>query len=213
VAAPVASDAPPGRESDSRERRFNVGDALIALGALAISFALLRSQPYRGDEFLISPGPGPAIARAISIWFGFVTPFLATATLAVLAIRLRRPRPPMHGLTCEAGATACLAAALVMAIDLTAILVDLTRGTIFGYDRPRASLLSLVTGKDWSYVFADASGRGHPDPVQVGLAVAATWFVLALGRRLRRPRGWIDRAGWILGLAWVVLILGRWFAR
>ncbi len=47
----------------------------------------------------------------------------------------------------------------------------------------------------------------------IGFAVIASWVALALARRWRSERGWIDRAGRAVGLLWIVLLFLRFHLR
>ncbi len=197
--------------AEPRFRKFNLGDALIAVAALGIVLALYRDQPY--PRLLFQPrGVSRAeIGPFVEATVGVLTPGLATATLAVLAMRWRQPRPDRRRLTRQPGASACLAAALVMAVDLTVILVSMFAGPIVGIHDPRADFLTLITGQKLSYVFPFGGAPGHPDVRQVGLAIAATWFVQALGHRWRPASDWLDRLGRALGVGWIVLMVLAWF--
>jgi hypothetical protein len=48
-------------------------------------------------------------------------------------------------------------------------------------------------------------------PARAGQTVAVLWFALAVSGRWETDRGWIDRAGRILGVFWLVEAPIWWF--
>ena len=130
---------------------------------------------------------------------------MAALSLALLAIRLRRPRPPWPRLVREAGLLASLVATIALGVRLllallTLLLASLTeQGQIIS-----GNLGPALSRSSWSACQAT-------QPSLIGLVVLTSWLALALGRHRRRARGGIDRAGIAVGFGWVVLLLVDWF--
>lgn len=133
----------------------------------------------------------------VTFWVQLASIFLLAWTLALVPIRLRRPRPPFHRLLRQPGAVAVLAtvAAVVASLACWGLLA---LPTLFG-----------------SRIFVDSMvSQFYPIPFRafnflltaVGHSVLAAWSVLALSRRWRPERSWIDRSGRALGVGWIVLL-------
>ena len=96
---------------ERRTRRFGIGDMLIFIAALGVGIsgarALWQMQVEKPGSYWtpITPSWLMAAAMASSI----ATPL----TLACLAFRLRRPRPPRRRLWMQPGAAAVLACTLL----------------------------------------------------------------------------------------------------
>jgi len=115
-------------------------------------------------------------------------PFLAAWTTAVLLLRFRRPRPRVRRALSQPGATACVAATVVNAVQAVWIGSLLAAGSRF---------------IDLSSVFA-----GYAQ--QVSFGVLAAWTVLAASGRWRNEPTWIDRAGRVMGVAWILITAIHW---
>lgn len=172
---------PPIAEPKAPTRRLSVSDAIIGVAAACVWLALTRSYAQRSS--------------LVSIWFlghfgvvhilrnqgGF---FLVIASLTMLLIRLRGPRPTRRrlwrqpGLAASAGATA-------------GILVG-----VAGQLATRAASAPLTMGA--ATQFFDAA-RPFAAP-----GVAGAWLALALTGRWRSERGAIDRLGRLVGLLWLL---------
>jgi hypothetical protein len=126
-------------------RRFNIGDGLVLIVALALSLAILRSTPWfsrilprvtfwwEAWRMLtgVSPWSAPAVSRPalvkmvaaqmISEFSQFLSALLTGAMLAMPVIRLRRPRPEMPEVIRQPGTVVCLAAivAPVLLVDIS----------------------------------------------------------------------------------------------
>jgi len=187
-------------------RRPTLIDVMVLIAASAVGFAWLREPLPNGfrDILTVIPTYGwygeiilrgivMPLARAAGYW---LTPF----TLALLALRLRGPRPRWRRLLRQPGTVATLAALLTIACELLIILVPSVLGAAWesrGVGFPIACLrrcqalqTSGVFGQ--SYLF--------PTP---GLVVLVSWIALCLDGRWRGEASWIDRAGRLVGIGWV----------
>jgi hypothetical protein len=193
-------------------RRFTLLDAMILVAATAIAIPAIWSQIDNEwtDAFVPSywdrvqggwrawPGVMPAVFIADVI--ELARPCLATWTLALLALRLRRPRPTRRRLLLRPGMVACVAAACVLCLNTLGLLAFLLLELCLGRGVPIVidkGIFSL-TVTDWSVD-------------QVAFAVLAAWICLVLGGRRRPERSWIDRGGRALGDAWILAALSHWW--
>jgi hypothetical protein len=182
-------------------------DALILVAATAIGLAGLRASV--GDlrevreelsESLAAiaapPNEGPTWSWAIYSGYGLVVtvlvPFCWAWTLAFLALRLRRPRPPWRRLACQPGAIACGSAAFVLVPALVGLI-------FFWMFLPKVDFESERWQKCLGCFFILL-------PAMTGSTVLGAWGSLILGRRYRVEPSWIDRAGRLLGIYWIAAI-------
>ena len=97
-------------------RRFTLMDAIILIAAMALACWLLR--PYADDAMRIvqNKRPGKRNLNWLVEFFaeGIFVPVLAALTLAVLALRMKQPRPRLRLLARQAGFTASIAATVVI---------------------------------------------------------------------------------------------------
>jgi hypothetical protein len=110
--------------------------------------------------------------------------FLTPSSFAVLAIRLRRPRPRVRRLARQPGFAACLAAS--------------GAGTVVAV---LAVLFRIIRPKE------DISGLWFMSILSLPFAVLGAWLLLAATGRWRRPvPGGVERLGWLIGWAWLAII-------
>jgi hypothetical protein len=176
-------------------RTFTLQDALILMAGIALSIwigrgrlvALSAAEAWekgrqgRHHDALLS---GLVAVREFQ-------PGVAVLTLVVLGLRLRHPRPALRRLARQPGFMAGCAAALVIVVRGLFIAADLGL-----HSRRPLPPIDVYLHRALDYNEAD-----------IGYAVAAAWLVLALNRRWRRERSWIDQLGLLLGLFWVGRIL------
>ncbi len=178
-------------------RPFGVADALVLVGAFAAGLAVVRftksTFPWGGwlrEVFFPSGGDTSWLGRMqrarqlAQAWF----PCYGVATVAVLGLRLRRPRPSWPRLCRQPGFAAGLAASLALAFWMAEAVAHV------GYDPPwtRLGWASFVE------TYLDEM------PTSAGYAVAGAWVLLVSSRRWRAEGGWLDRSGRILGAGWLV---------
>jgi hypothetical protein len=169
------------------ERRPTLADALALIAATGIglacwktAFGLDATTPFDG-----------------SIWayyfhgLLFATPLLAMWSVGVAALYLRAPRPPLRSLSRRPGLVLTLAA-----------LIGLVDGIVKA--RGHAPYSPSDSGSNILHSVSTTI------PGEVGLVVVGALAVLVLDGRWRPHPSWLDRLGWCLGLAWVVLVVLSW---
>jgi len=186
-------------------RRFRLIDAMILVAATATALGVVEwvscasdgelswsalLEEWRSIEQSATDGKGfdlEAVADWGSILALLTLPLAVSWTAALTFIRLLGPRPPLSRVARQPGLAATGAATLALLfVGLHGIGVSLT----FGWEA--ALELILLQG---SFLLAMTS----PGP-----AVAAAWLVLAVTRRWKAERSWIDRLGRAVGVCWVV---------
>ena len=189
-------------------RRFTIVDAMALVLISTLLVAGVLSYPYL---FLPIPGgsyryhpiltdAGAATIRyEMSLWYSAIAPGLAAAMVILLALRFRRPRP--RRLFRLPGTLACLAVIVTAAVRFGGFLVRRTykyaRGAPWHGGWPdRPTPMSHYFWFDVPY-FANCAGG----------AVVAAWLVAILSGWWRKPADWVERAGRVLGLLWVLMKL------
>jgi hypothetical protein len=169
------------------------------VAAAACGLALFRSIREAWSQISVGSGgnSGTLAMKALSESFKDALPLLVLATLALVALRLRRPRPALKKLARQPGILACGVASLFLCcVSAATLLASLIGGLIGG---PAALALSFVsvfnllaeTLVEWCYLG--------------GVAVFVAWIVLGVVQGWRAEPNWFDRCGRILGWGWVLL--------
>ena len=212
---------------ERRTRRFGIGDMLIFIAALGVGIsgarALWQMQVEKPGSYWtpITPSWLMAAAMASSI----TTPL----TLACLAFRLRRPRPPRRRLWMQPGAAAVLACTLLFGVkgievaaafarrdvnEITgqAARVRVSDTTYLLHVSPPPLLLwgrnvPTSNGVIWSFDAGCWGVQMAAFSAPCGCTVAAIWLLLVLSGRWRPERSWIDRLGRLLGVVWIAVAI------
>lgn len=170
-------------------RRFGLFDAVILLVPTALALWIIRSGP----ALLELVARNSSINYNLANWWQameFAQTLCALAlagfTVALLVLRLRRPRPARLRLWRQPGAAALLASASVLGL--------MTAGS--------AVLLARV---GWPSIDDLIWNNGAPLFPLPGAAVLGVWITLAASGRWKAERSWIDRSGRAAGAAWVLL--------
>lgn len=187
-------------------RSFRISDTLVLVAATGIGLATCRfwfsaSNKSWGDLWPTADEPvlvGSWIAALRAIPVSSI--LLLCWTAAVLLLRLLTPRPPRRHLWCQPGFLACVGAVFVFAWKLVCIGL-------------------LVASQVVTAGFAWTSTLRYGDVVQeitmmlltprgnVGGSVLLVWLVAWASSRCRSEPSWVDRAGRVLGAAWVCISL------
>ena len=150
--------------------------------------------------FKASPDGWPSWGWAIYLSYGLLAtvlvPFCWAWTLAILALRVRKPRPRLRRLACQPVAIACCSAAFALVPALVGLLCLALISSIESESPQWERILGC------SFILV---------PALTGFAVLGSWGTLLLGRRWRAEPSWLDRAGRVLGLYWIgAMVLPIW---
>jgi hypothetical protein len=202
-------------------RRPTVTDGLALIAAFAIAFALVRHwtnpswcvlPPLWGMRPPQTPSAGHLALNVFSTRLSWTIPFAMTATLTLPVLRLRRPRPPLRRLFRQPGLVACAAAVIAMVFrtgQLTTyyLLEFLTKpASPFRLPSPPFLVRVPVMGsRTWGETIHDIVLESFPFQISptVTAAVIVAWTMLWASGRWRPERGWLDRAGRLLGWYWI----------
>jgi hypothetical protein len=190
-------------------RAFTLFDALVLVAATAAGLAGLRYAlgdltDVRGEleeslAALTAPDAGRSWFWRIFAGYGLtmtvLVPFCWSWTLALLGLRLRKPRLSRRQLGSQPGSVACFAAGITLVPALVFLTgIEMLSWLLFDikYDSP-------VWEKGLGFFFVLL-------PAVTGIAVGGGWMTLLVGRRCRSEPTWIDRAGRGLGVYWISAI-------
>lgn len=182
-------------------RPLTLADGMILIAASGIGLAVFQlilrtilGGNYRLENLATAPPggwtTGQVIVRAVQ-WIGPTLPFVASWTCTLPILRMRPPRPSVRRCLRQPGMVACLAALIGLGWAAIGLAETLT------VDRLTSDALA-PTPLRWLFHFLLEELFAY-----VGLAVAASWIVLALAGRWRPAVDWIDRFGRVLGGFWI----------
>ncbi len=110
-------------------RRLTILDMTMLVAATAMGLTVLRAF-WNSGWFFRQYAPGSEISFLAQCGNQACFPFLASWTVCFLILRLRQPRPSLRRLARQPGMAACSAAALVLVIPLTAIVIPEIYGAL-----------------------------------------------------------------------------------
>ena len=195
-------------------RRFNLFDLMIVVVAVAFmvwGWKTAWNHPIRREITILSlygshqtgshqTGFHPNL-NIEKLGFEFAGIAAIVASLTLLVVRILPPRPRRVRLMRQPGWVACLAASLA---SVLAVIFEWSGQMI--HDSRQEGFISfsvdgmLPNSRDTSW-FTTVALVG-------GIAVLISWFFLALGGRWRGEASWIDRAGRLCGVVWLLLLAG-----
>jgi hypothetical protein len=186
-------------------RKFRLLDAIILVAAVAVGLVWVRAEQGR-EESLRRVGMGRfpepyiewAFGRFGNACFeadGYI-PCAATLTLAITALTLQHHRRALGRVTRQPGALACIAASLVILLEMLQSCLETFRSiVVLGWkledQRPHIHFL-------WSRSLIPTV-----TPTRSALAVAVVWGILLLGGRRSRKSDWLELIGRVVGLFWI----------
>jgi hypothetical protein len=175
-----------------RYRPLTIADAMILVSASAIGALILRS--YLPGFLHMAGSISSIFPDRWGLWQAWywvqgpascvVVPWMA----AMIVIRLRAPRPNRFRLACQPGFIACLA-----------VMASLLPGMLWYASIQHRPGFQLAGGFEQAWVCITR---------WTNTAVIGGWLSLALSRRFRPEPSWIDRMGRVLGVYWLVSLLG-----
>jgi len=169
-------------ETDAR-RRFTIADGMILIAAMALSLIKVGSPRSAFVPYL-------EFALAKLSWAGLVF------SVALILIRIRSPRPCRDDLWRQPGWIACIA----IMISLTTMLLQF-------------ALEDATTAKR-AYVGYTGWGANIDESIEIFrcfalVALGVSWTILGASGRWKAEPSWVDRAGRLIGVFWIVLsVLG-----
>jgi hypothetical protein len=202
-----------------KTRRFNLGDLMVLVGAIAISTMTLRNL-WQG----LAAGDGARYWSVTPYRLLIATVLSACATpmtLACLAFRIRKPRPAWRRVGIQPGTAAMLACSVISAFQIVELAVSLSLPKVDFLGGNEVSAIRFAESVSL-VVMRSRLGNGligHIEPIgcfgvltvnlttPCGPGVAAVWLVLALSGRWRPEKSWIDRLGRLIGAMWIVISL------
>ena len=180
-------------------RPFRLSDALVLIAAAALGFAVIKFVDtlndglFRRGEFS-EHFPDNWIDWVMD-WNRFLTAcclvvalMVTPLSLALLGLRLLKPRSRLRRIWRQPGAVACLTCLLPL------VLLGLTLGG--------QAIVGRSVGIAWRDIDFTATYQAG-----AGFGTLAVWIVLWLGRIGRPEKSWIDRSGRVLGVVMIALFL------
>jgi hypothetical protein len=162
-----------------RTKRFTLSDAMILVAATAVGLAMARAY-----DPMFSGAPH---AKFVKLAWGAPAGVVSAWGLAVIVLRLRRPRPRVRRLLRQPGMVACCA--LVFALGIGAVWPMAHRVI---RNRP---VLHGLFDQLFNTIWNSAA-------YFVPWSIAAAWVTLTLSNRWRPVPDWVDRLGRVVGLYW-----------
>jgi hypothetical protein len=192
-------------------RRFTLIDAMIFIAASAPGFLHLKhciDDPILGANSQIGANSQKLGVNLMILYhyINFIIPFMLMMTIAVLIIRLRKPRPPCRRIFRQPGTMACFGAIAVVLLEAVGSLIAYGMLAFDSSDGSFWAVAQEIT--DWAWM----GERYWEIPPRIGHVVGILWLVSILSRRWYPEPSWIDRLGRILGGFWIALIPFSWFS-
>jgi hypothetical protein len=166
-------------------RRFTIADGMIFVAGAAL--AVMLTHEYDTSFYVV--WKRVSADRLLILVQGSSQCVAAAFMLALIPIRLLRPRPGLRRLVRQPGFAACCAIAAVLVLGfieglMWVVFRDVQKGQ----------------GDSWPFQQLWEIGVGYRGP----FVVAGAWLLLALTGRWRAEKSWVDRLGRALGAVWVV---------
>jgi hypothetical protein len=176
-------------------RRFNTVDAMVLVAAMALAFAFVQFQGLIGilREKWFQPNDGILRPPEDGDMPALISSFLIPWTVALLVLRLRRPRPSRRRLLAQPGFAACAFALGTMVM----IALDEYWLGVYAYRELVAFNIQNIVALNYR--------------ISVSFAPAGLWALMGACGIWRAEPSWIDRAGRALGVLWILLMLYRWY--
>jgi hypothetical protein len=175
---------------------------MVLIAALGLGLMVGRSYVRSASAFSYVVHD-PLSPRAASPWawaYACVPPLLAVS-LVLWPLRLIPPRPRFLRIVRLPGLVPALVAWLALVVALAKSLLE--RPVLQRVHFPKLGYLSLIESMSLRIVAAKDL---------MGPAIAVSWLILWLGGGWRPERSWIDRAGRLLGVVWIVFGIVNWVA-
>jgi hypothetical protein len=201
-------------------RKFLLSDAIVLVAATAIGLALVKPYYAVMPPLRWTP-PFPFGSRflgrmeGVCVCLVLASPFVAAWTLAILGLRLRRPRAHWRRLVRQPGLVAGLMVALVLILRLVGFATMCAR--VMGQSNLGIRNVTSIGGGGIGRL--SGAFMGLPPGylcfdfdhflntmAMIGVAIGSGWMLLLVSGRWRPEPSWIDRAGRVLGWFWIAIL-------
>jgi hypothetical protein len=197
------------RDHPMKSRSFGLTDAMILVVAVATGLSVNRMD---WPLFLLRWSNPVDAHDSIEHFLGLVMPHAATMTVALLALRMRSPRPQFRRIARQPGSVACMVALAMLLVITSWIAVTWSAGKAVVFSRDIVLRHSNGhTRVDPGFLVFPFSGKVlvvYGD--RIGFAVAGAWLALLLVGGWKAEPSWIDRLGRAVGWLWIVLTAVLW---
>lgn len=179
----------------TRVRRFTISDFMILIVIFAVWFFYIRWF-FESNRYIVRPRH-----RMYANYWGVFLSLLFWSSVALLILRMRKPRASVLRISRQPGFAACVAVVvcflthnLVYGVNALVTLSRLPdRGTM-----PRLQNITrnMIDGALSTY--------------EVASGIMLLWFYLAVSGRWRAEPSWIDRSGRLVGILWLIALVLNW---
>jgi hypothetical protein len=180
---------------------------MILIVAAAAGLSVNRTD-WRGGSFIWrSTDAYGSIVYILSL----LLPHASAMTAALLAIRLRRPRPTLRRVARQPGVVACEVALVALLVVVCWAAFTTATGRVIEFSQLVQRVPKGGGHGSSGAVSYPLTGRlltVYGD--RIGFAVAGAWLSLLLFGRWRPERTWIDRRCRAMGWIWLSLTLVIW---
>jgi hypothetical protein len=178
----------------STRRTFTVFDAMVLIAATAVALAVIRVIAWDNrNEDLGPKSPIGILVQANRLNQLFI-PIALTLSVALIFLRMLRPRPRLWRVFRQPGAAACTAVTIHLISSLFIML-----GLLGPY-----YLIPHVGGRLNSPAFFLVGFFLFSVYFLPGVTVAAVWMILRLSGAWRPEPSWIDAAGRAFGFYFIL---------
>jgi hypothetical protein len=198
-------------------RKFLLSDAIVIVAATAVAMAMVR--PFVGSQVdaawkPFATFPSPSYTRWLNAGWAAIlvaSPFAMMWSLAVLGLTLRPPRARRGQLARRPGLVAGMSVAVVIAFRLVGwatMRLRLVGKSMISMHYPESmNGESIGSRMVWDPGFFPFGAIHALNSIaMIGVAVAASWMLLAMSGRWRADPSWSDRAGRALGVYWIATL-------
>ncbi len=203
-------------------RRFTLLDAMVLLAATAVGLmmatkygepdleenVLFRYEVGDDDRPVFPLRPRGGWTLMMALYYSpratqILPPFLVAWSVAILVLRMVRPRPGLRDLLVQPGVVACVVGMAATGAGIaTRLMENIYEIVVFESEKDRLPFDGIQTSP--FYILDRAFAIAGP---YAAFGVIVTWGVLGVSRRLKPEPTWIDRFGRAIGVLWVVVVL------
>jgi hypothetical protein len=178
----------------AKARPFTLLDAMVLIAAMAIALLPFRFFLSVFEGLSATLSVAHRIVEVVFVTDALICPLALSLSLALWVLRLRQPRPGLPRVFRQPGMAASTAILVYLSLFMTATLISL----FLNY------FASGIFGSHMFLTFNYLIFILIMPMSLMGVSVSAVWIVLWLIGAWGPEPSWIDRAGRVVGIYWVV---------